>query len=110
MQRAIQLTMLALLVGVAIVYFAMPARAAETCRSWTAEMQEDEGGPALVASLLVRDGVGGYPARTYSLQGSAQALATLVGQWVLLIPGAGTLREGERSFPISTPGDDDAQG
>lgn len=163
MQRTIHVTMLALLVGVAIIYFTMPARAAESCRSWMAQMQEDEGRPVLVASacsddssqtllslscfsgtllldydlaagaesqpdfdetavvefvtdggieavpmryqemngffagqlpassklvsvlqreksLLVRDSAGDYPARTYSLKGSAQALATLLAQ------------------------------
>lgn len=161
MRVGLQAAVFAVLVAVAIVYFSVPSRAAESCRDWVAEMQEDEGGPVLTAhacsddssqtwlamtchegtvwidhdlglggtkepqldetaevefvtdggietvsmqfqamtsmfggsvpangklvdllksskSLLVRDGAGAYPARTYSLKGSSAALTTLV--------------------------------
>lgn len=40
----------AALVVVAVVYFVMPARAAEPCGAWVAEMWEDEGGELLTAA------------------------------------------------------------
>lgn len=49
MRVGIQTAVFAVLVAVAIVYFASPSRAAESCRNWVAEMLEDEGGPVLTA-------------------------------------------------------------
>ena len=48
-RRGLRLALLALLVGVAIAYFAAPGLAAEDCRRWSAQMMDDEGGPVLKA-------------------------------------------------------------
>lgn len=48
LQTSLRVGALAVLVGVAIAYFALPARAAENC-AWRTEMMEDEGGPVLKA-------------------------------------------------------------
>lgn len=57
MRFNLQAVVVAVLVGIAIVYFAVPARVqgAEGCRSWTAEMLEDEGGPVLTAHACSDD-------------------------------------------------------
>lgn len=55
MKIAVQTAALAVLVGVAIAYFSVPARAAEGCRAWVAEMVEDEGGPVLSAHACSDD-------------------------------------------------------
>jgi hypothetical protein len=55
MRVGIQTAVFAVLVSVAIVYFASPSRAAESCRNWVAEMLEDEGGPVLTAHACSDD-------------------------------------------------------
>jgi hypothetical protein len=55
MRVGLQAALFAVLVAVAIVYFSVPSRAAESCRGWVAEMQEDEGGPVLTAHACSDD-------------------------------------------------------
>jgi len=57
MRVGFQAAFFAVLVGVAIVYFAVPARAQsdDSCRSWSTEMLEDEGGPVLTTHVCSDD-------------------------------------------------------
>lgn len=57
MRVGIQAAVFAVLVGVAVVYFALPARAQaqDSCRAWVTEMQEDEGGPVLTTHACSDD-------------------------------------------------------
>jgi len=61
MRVGLQAALFAVLIGVAVVYFALPARAQGTtpaqdnCRVWAAEMLEDEGGPVLTAHACSDD-------------------------------------------------------
>jgi hypothetical protein len=61
MRVGFQAALFAVLVGVAIVYFAVPARAQDqdNCRAWVTDMAA-------------------YPAHTYGLKGSSAALTRLV--------------------------------
>lgn len=54
MRISLQRILLVVLVGVAVLYFAFPARAAESC-AWVTEMQEDEGGPVLTTYTCSQD-------------------------------------------------------
>jgi hypothetical protein len=57
MRVGFQAAVFAVLVGVAIVYFALPARAQaqDNCRAWVTEMQDDEGGPVLMTHVCSDD-------------------------------------------------------
>lgn len=55
MRIGLQTAVLAVLLGVAVAYFAVPARAAESCRAWVAEMLDDEGGQVLKAHACSDD-------------------------------------------------------
>lgn len=55
MRIELRTVLFAVLLGVAIAYFALPGRAAESCRTWVADMQEDEGGPVLTAHACSDD-------------------------------------------------------
>lgn len=55
MRVGLQTAVFAVLVAVAILYFSVPSRAAESCSSWAAEMLEDEGGPVLTAHACSDD-------------------------------------------------------
>lgn len=55
MRVGIRAAVLAVLIGVAIAYFSVPSRAAESCRTWTAEMVDNEGGPVLTAHACSDD-------------------------------------------------------
>jgi hypothetical protein len=55
MRIGLQTAAIAVLLGIAIFYFAMPARAAETCRMWATEMLDDEGGPVLTTHACSDD-------------------------------------------------------
>lgn len=57
MRIGFQTAALAVLVVVAIVYFTVPGRAqtSDSCGSWTAGMEEDEGGPVLTAAVCSDD-------------------------------------------------------
>jgi hypothetical protein len=63
MRVGFQAAVFAVLVGVAIVYFAVPARAQaqDSCRIWVTDMAA-------------------YPARSYGLKGSSAALTRLVSE------------------------------
>lgn len=55
-RSALQWLVVGILALIAVAYFAMPARSAESCSAaWTAEMIEDEGGEVLAASVCARD-------------------------------------------------------
>lgn len=54
MRISLQRILLVVLVGVAVLYFAFPARAAESC-AWVTEMQEDEGWSVLTTSTCSED-------------------------------------------------------
>lgn len=49
MRVGLKSALFAVLIGVAIAYFSVPARAEDHCRAWVTDMQEDEGGPVLTA-------------------------------------------------------------
>ena len=57
MRMGLQTAAFAVLVAVAIVYFAVPARAetAESCRTWVTDMQDEEGGPVLMTHVCSDD-------------------------------------------------------
>ena len=55
MRVGFQAALFAVLVGVAIVYFAVPARAQDNCSAWVTEMQDDEGGPVLTTHACSDD-------------------------------------------------------
>ena len=55
MRLGVRTAILAVLVGVAIAYFAVPARAEDSCRTWTADMRDDEGGAGLSAHACSDD-------------------------------------------------------
>ena len=55
MRVGLQTAFFAVLIGVAIVYFALPARAQENCRAWATDMQDDEGGPVLMTHVCSDD-------------------------------------------------------
>lgn len=55
MRMGLQTAALAVLVAIAIVYFAVPARAAESCTAWVTDMQDEEGGPVLMTHVCSDD-------------------------------------------------------
>lgn len=55
MRLGVRTAILAVLVGVAIAYFAVPARAQDSCRTWVADMRDDEGGAVLAAHACSDD-------------------------------------------------------
>lgn len=57
MRVGLQAAFFAVLVGVAIAYFLLPARAQaqENCTAWVTDMQEDEGGPVLMTRVCSDD-------------------------------------------------------
>jgi len=55
MRISLQSALLAALFGVALIYFATPSRAEDSCRTWSAEVEDDEGGPVLTASACSND-------------------------------------------------------
>lgn len=57
MRTGLQAAFFAALIGVAVVYFALPARAEpqEACTAWVTDMQEDEGGPVLTTHVCSDD-------------------------------------------------------
>lgn len=55
MRLGMRTAILAVLIGVAIAYFAVPARAEDSCRTWTADMRDDEGGAVLSAHACSDD-------------------------------------------------------
>jgi hypothetical protein len=62
MRVGLQTAFFAVLIAVAIVYFALPARAQvqDNCQAWVTDMQEDEGGPVLTTHVCSDD-----PSRTW---------------------------------------------
>ena len=55
MRVGLKTALFAVLVGVAVAYFAAPARAEDDCRTWVTDMQEDEGGPVLTTHACSQD-------------------------------------------------------
>ncbi len=57
MRVGFQAAFFAVLIGIAIVYFALPARAQaqDSCSVWVTDMQEEEGGPVLTAHVCSDD-------------------------------------------------------
>ncbi len=57
MRIGLRAAFFAVLIGVAVAYFALPARAQgeENCTAWVTDMQEEEGGPVLMAHVCSDD-------------------------------------------------------
>ena len=57
MRIGLQAALIAVLIGVAVAYFTLPARAQDqnNCRVWATEMEEDEGGPVLTSHVCSDD-------------------------------------------------------
>jgi hypothetical protein len=66
MRVGLKTAVFAVLIGVAIAYFSVPARAEDDCRTWVTEMQEDEGGAVLTTHACSQDNDQAWMAMTCS--------------------------------------------